>query len=98
MPESIPIKLKRAAVILADELEYSRAADRLRITSAELRNHVSELENQLCFYIFIPRRRKVELTEEGQFLIRAFREAVALHDRIAQARMTEAQEKDEPNH
>ena len=90
MPESIPIKLKRAAIILSDELEYSRAADRLRITSAELARQVSELENQLCIHIFRPNRSKVELTEEGQFLIRAFREFVALHDRI--------QEQDEPNH
>lgn len=90
MPESIPIKLKRAAIILADEMEYSRAADRLRITSAELGQQVSELENQLCIHIFRPSSSKVELTEEGQFLIEAFREFVVLHDRI--------QERDEPNH
>jgi DNA-binding transcriptional LysR family regulator len=90
VPESIPIRLKRAAIILADELEYSRAADRLRITAAELWHQVSELENQLCIHIFRPNRTKVELTEEGQFLIRVFREFVTLHDRI--------QEQEESNH
>jgi hypothetical protein len=30
------------------------------------------------------RQKKVEMTDEGQFLIRVFREAVALHDRKEQ--------------
>lgn len=81
MSESIPIELKRAAIALADELDHSRAAEKLNVTPAELRKRVSTLETQLCVYIFRPQQRRVELTPEGKFLIKAFRESVALHDR-----------------
>jgi DNA-binding transcriptional LysR family regulator len=80
--ESVAISLKRAAIILAEELDYARAAEKLHIVSAELIKPIYTLEAQLCFRIFKPRQKKVELTQEGQFLIKAFRESVALHDRI----------------
>ncbi len=81
MPESIAIGLKRAAIILAEQLDYARAAEKLSITSAVLRKQIAALEALLYLRIFKPRQKKVELTEEGQFLIKAFRESVALHDR-----------------
>ncbi len=83
MSESIAIGLKRAAIVLAVELDYARAARKLDMTSAELTEQISKLEAQLYFHIFRPGQEKVELTEEGQFLIKAFSESVALHDRSA---------------
>ena len=70
--------------MLADELSYPRAAKTVNITSDAFRKQITALETQLCFHIFKPSQRKVELTEEGQFLIKAFRKAVALHDRKEQ--------------
>lgn len=84
MPESITIALKRAAIALADELDYARAAKKLNLTYAELQRQITALETQLCFHIFKPGQERVEPTEEGQFLIRAFRESIALHDRKKQ--------------
>ncbi len=81
MSESISIGLKRAAIALAEQLDYARAAEQLGVTSAELRKQVSALEALLCLRIFKPRQRKVELTEEGRFLIKVFREAVAFYER-----------------
>ena len=82
MSESIAIGLKRVAIIiLAEDLDYSRAAEKLGFTSVELRKQISALEAQLYFHIFKPRQKKVELTEEGQFLIEVFRKSVALHVR-----------------
>lgn len=81
MSDSITIGQKRIAIVLAEELDYARGGKKLGITSAELRKQIFALEAQLCFHIFKPRQRKVELTEEGQFLIKAFRQSVALHDR-----------------
>lgn len=81
MSESIPISLKRAAIALAEHLDYAKAAEQLGLSSAELKRQVSALETQLYLHIFKPRQKKVELTEDGQFLIKAFRDAVALHDR-----------------
>ncbi len=80
MAESISIDQKRAAIALAEQLDYAQAAERLGITSAELRKQVSALETLLCLRIFKPRQRKVELTEEGRFLIKVFREAVAFYE------------------
>lgn len=76
MSESISIGLKRAAIALAEQLDYARAAEQLSITSAELRKQVCALETLLCLRIFKPRQKKAEPTEEGRFLIKAFREAM----------------------
>jgi DNA-binding transcriptional LysR family regulator len=81
--ESISIGMKRAAIALAEELDYASAAEKVNLTSKELRKQVSLLETQLCLRIFKPRQRRVELTQDGQFLIKAFREAVAIHDQDA---------------
>lgn len=88
MSESISIDQKRAAIALADELDYARAAEQLNITSAELRRQISVLESLLCLRLFKPRQKKVETTEEGRFLIRFFREAVAFHERKEKERHT----------
>ncbi|MBT9329557.1 LysR family transcriptional regulator [Paracidobacterium acidisoli] len=82
MPESIDITLKRVAVVLADELDYLQAAEKLNIPTGVLKEKISALESQLYLHIFKPRQNKVELTEEGRFLVRVFREAVAKHDKI----------------
>jgi DNA-binding transcriptional LysR family regulator len=87
--ESIDVKLKRAAIMLADELSHSRAAEKLNLSSAELRKQITAFEALLHLHIFKPRQKKVELTEEGQFLIKAFRDSVALHDRNANKSMEE---------
>jgi DNA-binding transcriptional LysR family regulator len=79
--ESIDIKVKQAVIALADELDYALAAERLKINSAALRELITQLEKTLCLHIFRPRQKRVELTEDGTFLVRVFREAVALHDR-----------------
>jgi DNA-binding transcriptional LysR family regulator len=91
VPESVPIELKRFAITLADEVDVARAAEKLNTTSADLRKQIDALETQLCIYIFKPRQKKAELTEEGTFLIKAFRKSVALHDRNASKDADETQ-------
>jgi len=51
---------------------------------AELRKQISALETLLCLQIFKPRQKKVEPTEDEQFLIKVVRKAMALHDRKEQ--------------
>lgn len=72
MTEYIPIRFLRSAAILAEELNYSRAAKKLELSTRELRVLVSTLENRLCFRIFLSRRGNVELTKEGTIFLRAF--------------------------
>jgi DNA-binding transcriptional LysR family regulator len=78
--EFIEIEKKRAAIMLADEMDYAKAAEKMNIASAELKRQIASLEKQLCLYLFRPRQRWVELTEEGSYLIQVFRQSVALHD------------------
>jgi DNA-binding transcriptional LysR family regulator len=85
MHEFIEINLIRIAIMLADKLSYRRAAKGLNMTATELREQIAALETQLCIHIFRPSQKGVELTEEGKFLIQAFREAVALHERTRSA-------------
>jgi DNA-binding transcriptional LysR family regulator len=79
--EHIDIRLKRAAVRLAEVLDYKRAAESLNLTTLDLKKQVGELEETLCIHIFEPGQRGPQLTDEGRFLTNAFREAVAVHDR-----------------
>jgi DNA-binding transcriptional LysR family regulator len=72
MPEYIPIRFLRSAAMLAEELNYSRAAKKLELSARELREVVSTLENRLCFRIFLSRRGNVELTKEGTVFLRVF--------------------------
>jgi DNA-binding transcriptional LysR family regulator len=65
VPESISIDLKRAAIALAEEWDYARAAEQLNITSAELRKQVSALETLLCLRIFKPPAEEGRADEGG---------------------------------
>jgi DNA-binding transcriptional LysR family regulator len=78
--ESIDIKLKQAAIILAEERSYSRAAEKLNMKPSELRKLICELEGKLCFYMFRTDPKRVFLTEVGAFLVHAFRDSLALHN------------------
>ena len=78
--ELIDIKLKWAAIMLADELSYSNAAKRLNVTPSELKKQVVELETQLCFHIFLPNQEHIEVTDEGRFFLSACRKVSVLHD------------------
>ena len=64
------IRLQLAAVTLAEELNFTRAAERLRITQPALSKQVFDLESQVGFVIFQRSQRRVELTDAGQVFIR----------------------------
>lgn len=48
MDDTIHFRLKGALLSLAEEKEYTRAAQQLGITPAQLREDISELERRLC--------------------------------------------------
>jgi DNA-binding transcriptional LysR family regulator len=71
MTDSIDVKLLTAAIILARELNYTRAAKRLNISRSELNRQIVELENKLCLKIFQTKGHDVEVTEPGQQFVAA---------------------------
>lgn len=88
------IRLQIAAVTLAEELNFTRAAGRLKITQPALSKQIAELENQLGFVLFERNQKRVELTDAGQVFIRGCRDAFAILEksvRIARATRDEVQ-------
>jgi hypothetical protein len=77
MTEFVEMKIQMAVVTLAEELNYARASEKLNITEPELRQQITELENQLALQVFRVSGEDVEVTEAGQVLVEAFRTFIA---------------------
>lgn len=75
---SVEIRLQLAAITLSEELNFTRAADRLKITQPALSKQIAELENRVGFTVFKRDQRRVELTVAGQVFIRGCRDALAI--------------------
>lgn len=58
-------RLLQAAIVLAEELHFSRAADRLYITQSALSKQISKLEDEIGFQLFIHNHQVVEIAEAG---------------------------------
>ena len=70
------IRLLQAAIALAEELNYSRAAARLRIDQSTLSKRIAELEFQIDMRLFVRNHQTVELTEAGRHFVEEARNAV----------------------
>jgi DNA-binding transcriptional LysR family regulator len=70
------IRLLQAAIALAEELNYSRAAARLRIEQSTLSKRIVELESQIDMRLFVRNHQTVELTEAGRHFVEEARNAV----------------------
>ena len=79
--ESAEIRLQAAALALAEELNFTRAVERLRITQPALSKQIVELESRLGFPVFIRGQKRVELTDAGQVFIRGCRHAHIILER-----------------
>jgi len=65
----IDFRLLQSAIVLADELNFSRAASRLHLTQPGLTKQIQDLESQLGVIIFERSSQGVELTEPGRVFI-----------------------------
>jgi DNA-binding transcriptional LysR family regulator len=70
------IRLMQAAITVAEELNFSRAAERLHISQSTLSKQICELESQLGFRLFERNHQTVELTHSGRMFVEEAREAV----------------------
>ena len=70
------MRLLQAAIALAEELNYSRAAARLRIEQSTLSKRIVELESQIDMRLFVRNHQTVELTEAGRHFVEEARIAV----------------------
>lgn len=89
-PYAIEFRLQIAAMTLAEELNFTRAAERLHITQPALSKQISDLETRVGFLVFKRNQKKVVLTEAGQIFIRGCRDSNAVLERaIRLARATQ---------
>ena len=81
------MRLLQAAIALAEELNYSRAAARLRIDQSTLSKRIAELESQIDMRLFVRNHQTVELTDAGRHFLEEARSAVVHAERaVADAR------------
>ena len=73
MSEFIPIELLFSAVVLAEELDFSAAAQRLGTSPATLHARIGELATRLECTLFQDKGDHVEVTKDGRVLIDGFR-------------------------
>ncbi len=70
------IRLLQAAIVLAEELHFSRAADRLHIGQSTLSKQIFKLEGEISFQLFRHNQQVVALTEAGRAFVEEARESV----------------------
>ena len=76
------MRLLQAAIAVARDLNFSRAADRLHIGQSTLSKQIYELESQLGLRLFDRNHQTVAITNAGRVFVEEAREAV-LHNHIA---------------
>jgi DNA-binding transcriptional LysR family regulator len=75
----------QAVIVLAEELNFTRAAHRLHITQSALSKQITEIEEQHRFHLFTrDKKRTVELTEVGRIFVEEARSALLHIDRAIQ--------------
>ena len=74
---NLEVRHLHAVIVLAEERNFTRAADRLHITQPALSKQITELEEERRFHLFTrDKRRLVELTDAGRVFVEEARLAL----------------------
>lgn len=71
----------RYFLVLAEELNFSRSAERLHITQPSLSRQIQELEKEIGAPLFYRTKRQVTLTNAGKVLVKKANEIIDLVDK-----------------
>ncbi len=81
----VEVRHLHAVTVLAEELNFTRAADRLHITQSALSKQITELEKQLGYRLFVrDKKRTLELTDAGRTFVHEARSAMLHTERAVQ--------------
>ena len=79
---NVEVRYLHAVIVLAEELNFTHAAQRLRISQPALRKQITEIEEQLRFHLFTrDKKRVVELTDAGRIFVEEARSALSHMER-----------------
>jgi DNA-binding transcriptional LysR family regulator len=82
---NLDVRHLHAVDVLAEELNFTRAADRLHITQSALSKQITEIEEHHRFHLFARKhKRNVELTQVGRLFVEEARSALSHIDRAIQ--------------
>ncbi len=81
----IDLRLMRAAVAVAEELNFSRAAGRLHISQPALTKQIQDLEGFLNAKLFVRDHQRVTVTDAGDAFVAEARLAILHHQRAIHA-------------
>jgi len=91
----VEVRHLQAVIVLAEEVNFTRAADRLHITQSALSKQITQIEEQHRFRLFTRKNKKnVELTEVGCIFVEEARSAILHIDRAVQFGRTAREESD----
>jgi DNA-binding transcriptional LysR family regulator len=79
------IRLLETVIVLAEELHFSRAAERLRVDQSTVSKRIDELEGQLGYRLFERDHQTVKLTEAGRKFVEEARLAILHVERAIQS-------------
>jgi LysR family hca operon transcriptional activator len=74
----------RYFVAVADELSFTRGAEKLRIAQPSLTRQIRDLEDELGIRLLDRTKKKVKLTKEGEFFLERAKRLLGLSDELIQ--------------
>lgn len=80
----------RYALAVAEEMHFTRAAQRLRVAQPSLSRQIRELEAELGARLFLRTSRRVELTAAGRAFVASARQTIQAADAIRAATLAAA--------
>src|SRR5207237_4356441 len=85
-PPSLPMELRhlRYFVAVANELSFTRGAEKLRIAQPSLTRQIRDLEDELGVRLLDRTKKKVTLTKEGEFFLERSKRLLGLSDELIQ--------------